>query len=65
MFGIFGGGDEKISTEYEYSGDLRDEKINYYFDLSDRPAGNYEIIIKVKDLVGGNEVSKKVFIKVV
>ena len=65
VFSIFGGKKETVSSEYRYSGSERDEQINLTFDLSNRPAGNYEIIIQVKDMNSGEEFERKIIIKVV
>jgi GWxTD domain-containing protein len=65
VLGIFGGKDEVVASQYRYNGSARDEKIHFTFDLSGRPAGNYEIHIRVKDLNHDETTERMVGINVV
>lgn len=64
ILNLFRKKEEAVSTEYQYQGDLKDEKLYTSLELTNRPAGLYKIIITIKDLVIGDEVSKKVIVKV-
>jgi tetratricopeptide (TPR) repeat protein len=60
ILGVFGGDDESISSEYLYKGSERDERVHLTLDLAGRPAGEYEILIRVEDLNAGRVVESKV-----
>ena len=54
----------EITASFEYDGTMPTDNINLSIDLSAAKTGLYDLTIKVKDLNGGDDISKKILFAV-
>jgi len=61
---LFGQEKEIISSSYEYSGHIRDEKLHFNLKTENEQSGKYELIISVRDMNSDKSVRKIVIISI-
>jgi len=62
---LFGQEKEIISSTYEYSGHIRDEKLHFNLKTENEQSGKYELIISVRDMNSDKSVRKIVIISII
>lgn len=62
--GLFGGGTETVSSQYDYSGTARDDNVHLTFDFGDQLSGDLELDISVEDRNARLEANRVVMITV-
>jgi tetratricopeptide (TPR) repeat protein len=55
---------ELVQSSLPYSGSSRDDKIFFNLEISDIDTGDYEMVLRVKDMISESEVRKKIKLSV-
>lgn len=62
---IFGNTDALVYSTFEQTGTSRDDTVTFALNVSEVPPGNYDAVVRIRDLISGHTTEQKTSIRIV